>query len=199
MAPCRIILVRHGETAWNHAGRYLGQADPGLNDKGKTQARAVADLLKQENIDAIFSSDLLRAVETSRIIADINNVPVKLVPGLREIDFGEWEGLTFKQIQSSSPACLSAWLNDPFKTRIPGGETAEELWYRVIQAWNYIVQNSGGADSIVVVAHGGSLRLLWCQLSGIDPLRQWEFCISHGEAVVLKRTSETYSIIQPAK
>jgi alpha-ribazole phosphatase len=194
--PCRVILVRHGETSWNEEGRYLGQADPGLNEKGKTQAQAVAELLSQEEIELVFSSDLLRAVETSRVIAGVHNVTVKIIPSLREIDFGEWEGLNFEDIQTRYPSLLPKWLKNPFGVRIPGGETADEVRCRVKEAWNYITLIAAGEKAAVIVAHGGPLRILLCQLTGIDPTRLWDFKLEHGEAIVLSNNGSTYSILR---
>jgi len=194
LVPCKLILVRHGETVWNQEGRFMGHSDPGLNKKGESQARAVADFLLGEDIDLLFSSDLVRAVETSRVIAG-HNMPIKIISSLREINFGVWEGLTFGEIQTRYPALLNAWLQDPFGVRIPGGETAQEVWHRVIEAWNSIVLNAGGAKTLVIVAHGGSLRMLLCHLTGKDPSRQWEFNLGHGEPIVLIRNKDTYSVL----
>lgn len=195
MVPYKVILVRHGETAWNHDGRFLGQSDPGLNEKGKIQARAVADLLLGEEIDLLFSSDLRRAVETSHAIASTHNVPVRIIPSLREINFGAWEGLTFEEIQTRYSELLSEWIKDPLGVRIPGGETAEEVRCRVIEAWNYIVLKASGAKTVIIVAHGGPLRMLLGQLTGVDLSRQWEFNLGHGEAMVLRKNGDTYSIL----
>lgn len=172
----------------------MGQSDPGLNEEGKIQARAVAELLKGEEVDLLFSSDLLRAVETSRVIAGTSNLQINLLPSLREINFGVWEGLTFEEIQNRYPALLPEWLKDPWGVRIPGGETAEEVRYRVTEAWNCIVQNASGAQAVIIVAHGGPLRMLLCYLTGIDPSRQWEFNLGHGEAMTLRNNGNTYSI-----
>jgi len=195
MAPCKVILVRHGETVWNQEGRFLGQSDLVLNEKGGIQAQEAADLLVGEKIDLVFSSDLLRALITSRAIASIHNTPVRIIPSLREINFGDWEGLTFKEIKTRDPALLNEWLEDPFKVRIPGGETAQEVWCRVIGAWNSISDGAADQDTVVIVAHGGPLRLLLCHLTGVDSSRQWEFNLRHGEALVLVKNGDTYSMI----
>lgn len=195
MAPYKVILVRHGETAWNHEGRFLGQSNPGLNEKGKMQARAVAELLLGEKIDKVFSSDLLRAIETSHAIASVQNTSVRFIPSLREINFGVWEGLTFEEIQTHYPVLLNKWIKDPFGVRIPSGETAEEVRRRVIGAWNFIILNTFDEETVVIVAHGGPLRMLLCQLTGVDLSRQWEFNLGHGEIVVLLKNGDTYSMV----
>ncbi|HEX3011444.1 MAG TPA: alpha-ribazole phosphatase [Syntrophomonadaceae bacterium] len=199
MLPGRLILVRHGETVWNGEGKYLGQSNPGLNQKGKIQAREAARLLSGEEIDMVFSSDLLRAVETAREIAGVHNVPVRMIPSLREIDFGAWEGLTFAEIQTCYPELLTEWLRDPFRVRIPDGETAEEVRYRVIDAWNSVTLSASGEKTVVIVAHGGPLRMLACHLTGADLSRQWDFNLGHGETMVLQRNGSTYSIMHQAE
>lgn len=195
MTPYRVILVRHGETAWNQEGRFLGQSNPGLNEMGELQAQVAADILNGEKIDRIFSSDMLRTFETSQIIAQGHNVLVKEMPFLREINFGAWEGLTFNEIQNNYPVLLNKWLKDPFKVRIPGGETAEEVWCRVLEGWKIISTANSYADIVAIVAHGGSLRLLLCHLTGLDPSRQWEFALGHGEIIILEKNGDIYSVL----
>ncbi len=195
MPPRRVILVRHGETNWNLAGRFQGHADPGLNANGELQAVAVAALLAGEEGAAIFTSDLARAVETGRHIGAVHGIPLQMEPLLREINFGAWEGLTFREIQAQYPEVLQEWLKDPFSLRAPGGETAGELGQRVIMAWNRILHEANTGQTVVIVAHAGPLRMLLCHLTGIYLSRQWEFHIGHGEPVVLINSGSTYRIL----
>lgn len=192
MIPGTVILVRHGETAWNKESRFLGQSNPGLNEKGEIQAQAAADVLMNEDIDLIFSSDLRRALQTAEAIAGTHQMPVRVITSLREINFGDWEGLTFDILQSRYPALCSEWIKNPWAVRIPGGETAEEVRCRVAEAWNAIVLIAAGRKTVVIVAHGGPLRILMCQLTGVDPSRQWEFNLGHGEVKVLKKNGDLY-------
>ena len=195
MPPRRVILVRHGETDWNLAGRFQGHADPGLNAKGESQAVAVAALLADEEVAAIFTSDLARAVGTGRHIGAVHGLSPKMEPLLREMNFGAWEGLTFRELQAQYPEVLEDWLQDPFTLRVPGGETAGELGERIIMAWNKILQDAKPAQTVVIVAHAGPLRMLLCHLTGIDLSRQWEFRIGHGEPVFLTKSGSTYRIL----
>ena len=195
LLPYRIILVRHGETSWNQERRFLGHSNPGLNEQGEIQARAVAQRLMAERIDKVFSSDMLRALETSQEIASLHNLPVRITPCLREINFGAWEGLTFAEIQTQYPELLNKWILDPFGVRIPGGETAEEVKSRVMEALDSIVLNTSDKETVVIVAHGGPLRMLLCQLTGVDSSCQWEFSIAHGEKVDLRRNGDIYLIM----
>lgn len=194
--PDRLILVRHGETAWNKEGRYLGQANPGLNKNGELQARAAAYHLRGERIDRIYSSDLRRATETARLIAVDHDIPVSVTSLWREINFGIWEGLTFDEIQNNYSELFNEWLIDPLRVRIPEGETTEEVRSRIVEAWNSIARTAGDEEAVVIVAHGGPLRLLWCYLTGTDFSRQWDFHMGHGEIVELVRNGDVYSLIQ---
>jgi len=196
LLPEKVILVRHGETSWNQDGKFLGHSNPGLNERGISQARAVAGLLFSEDIDLIFSSDLRRAIETSQIIARTHKLPVIVTPFLREINFGVWEGLTFVEIEKHYPVLLSKWMKDPFKVRIPRGETAEDVRYRVIEAWNFLALKASGEKTVVIVAHGGPLRLLLCYLTGVDKSRQWDFNLGHGEVVTLKKSGKNYFVLK---
>lgn len=197
MAPGKVILVRHGETVWNQEGRFLGHSDPGLNKKGEIQAQEAAALLSGEKIDLVFSSDLLRAQETARVIAGLHNTPINFNSSLREMNFGDWEGLTFEEIRTRYPELQKEWLKDQFKIRVPGGETTEEVNGRVIKAWDAISAGLSDRDTVAIVAHGGPLRLLSCHLTGVESSKHWDFNIGHGEAVVLIKNGDTY-FIQPS-
>lgn len=143
-----ILLARHGETDWNREGRYQGWADPSLNDRGREQARVLADQLRDEPLDAVYSSDLRRAHETARIVAAPHGVPVDADPGLREIDVGSWSGLTRAQIEERFPG---AEHHD--------GETREQHLARVVATVERIARLHP-RGRILVVSHGGSLRTL---------------------------------------
>jgi len=110
-----ILLARHGETEWNRIGRYQGWADPTLNETGREQARSLAAQLRSTPIDAVYSSDLRRAHETAEIVAEPHGVPVVVEPGLREVNVGEWSGLTRAEVERRFPG-----------GERPGGETPGE-------------------------------------------------------------------------
>lgn len=195
MNPDKVILVRHGETDWNKEGRFLGQSNPPLNKQGILQAEAAAARWANEKIDRIFSSDLLRTIETSQIIANLHNRRIITVPYLREIDFGAWEGLKYEEIQKHYPELLKNWVTDAFHTSVPEGETPLEVIERVQNAWNYINITANDGDTIMVVTHGGPLSFLICRLSGLNPERHKEFLLSPGESIELRRKGNLYSVL----
>lgn len=149
--------MRHGETDWNRDLRFQGHADRPLNETGREQARAIAEELAREQIDAIYTSDLARARETAELIAERARVPFILEPQLREIDVGEWQGLTHPEIEERFPDGMRNW-----RERGHGwedGETYDELADRVLAAIDRIVQTHPDGR-VVVVGHGGTIRAI---------------------------------------
>lgn len=145
--PTRILLVRHGETDWNSERRWQGQTDRPLNERGREQALRLADELASEPIDAVYSSDLIRAHETARIIAERLGLGVTAVPGLRERRFGSWEGMRDEEVAHHFPGVQSA----------PDAEEREEMASRVLESIGAIAQTHPG-QTVLVVAHGGPIR-----------------------------------------
>jgi 2,3-bisphosphoglycerate-dependent phosphoglycerate mutase len=150
-----LILARHGETDWNRDGRFQGHADPPLNATGRAQARRLAEVLADEAIDAIYSSDLRRAHETAEIVAARHGLGVVVDPDLRERDVGEWSGLTMPEIEERYPDELRRFREEGTSV----GESREALAQRVVAAVRRIA-DAHPAGQILVVTHGGALRTL---------------------------------------
>jgi len=155
----RLILVRHGETDWNLEGRYQGQADPHLNERGREQAKLLAERLRGERIEAIYSSDLSRAYETAKIIGEASGQEVKALPSLREVDTGVWTGLTFEEVERRSPEHLQEWLADPLRVKRLEGESYLELFERTKAAIRGIVETHPN-ETVLVVGHGGNIKCI---------------------------------------
>jgi probable phosphoglycerate mutase len=137
-----LLLVRHGETDWNADGRLQGQTDRPLSDFGRRQARQLAEELDGETIEAIYSSDLARARETAEIVGERVGLAVALDPGLREKDWGTWEGLTAVE-----------------RDRVEFvGESTEAHRERILQTLRRISERHPGDGRVLVVTHGGSMR-----------------------------------------
>ncbi len=147
--PTTILLVRHGETDWNRERRVQGHADRPLNEHGRAQAAALADELADEPLDAVYSSDLARAYETARAVAERHGLEVTVARELRERNFGTWEGLLDTEILARFPeAHEGPWGDD---------ETQEQMSERVAAALERIAAAHPGGQ-VLVVAHGGPLR-----------------------------------------
>jgi broad specificity phosphatase PhoE len=157
------LLVRHGETDWNVERRFQGQADPPLNEAGRTQARALAGQLAGEDLDAIYTSDLARARETAEIVAARTGAPVIALPELREIDVGEWEGLTWPEIEERFPDGVLQWHEDGHGWT--AGETYRKLEQRVVPALRSLADEHPAAR-LLVVGHGATVRAVRAFVEG---------------------------------
>jgi probable phosphoglycerate mutase len=160
-----MLLVRHGQSTWNAAGRWQGQADPPLSDLGRLQARLAAGALPEAvggPLAAIYASDLERAAETARIIAtELGGLEVVTEPGLRERDAGEWSGLTRAEIDARYPGYLDpparmSGFAPSTRPRPPGWEHDAALLERALAALRRIHAHVGGGD-VLAVTHGGLL------------------------------------------
>ena len=171
----RVVAIRHGETDWNAGGRIQGQLDIALNAVGRWQAGRLAGALADEGIDAIYSSDLLRALETAQALARGLALPVSTDCGLRERGFGSFEGLSYAEIAQHWPELMARWrCRDP-GFGAPGGETLQQFAARAIAtAARLAALHPGG--TIALVAHGGVMDCLYRAASrvALDAPRSWQ-------------------------
>ena len=167
----RILLARHGETDWNRIGRWQGHADLPLNDAGRGQAAELAERLAGDGIAAIYASDLMRASQTARVVADRLGLAVIEDAGLREIDVGSWSGFTRAEVERRFPEGYARWLDGEIGH---DGETREELTERVVGAVERIAA-AHPDDTILFVTHGGAIRALRRYADG-DPGDPIENC-----------------------
>ncbi len=167
----KILLVRHGETLLNSTHRFQGQTDVELDEVGLRQVEKTRDRLATYSIDAIYSSDLQRASVTAETIASGHELEVITCPELKEIDFGECEGLTYEEICQLYPEMAELWNDWNLQTRFPGGESVEELDTRVSKFLDRLKKHTP-EQTILIVAHSAPLRLLLCHLLEIK-LEHW--------------------------
>lgn len=168
----KIIFVRHGETFWNESKRYQGHSDISLNEKGLQQAKLVAKRLAGEKISAIYSSDLIRAVQTAEIIGEQHSLQPIVVKEFREVNFGLWEGLTYAEIMAVWPDGLSAIYSKPGAALIPDGESFHDVQKRTAIGLAKCIA-SHQQETIVVVSHGGTMRVLLCDALGLAIENMW--------------------------
>ncbi|MBN1438826.1 MAG: alpha-ribazole phosphatase [Anaerolineales bacterium] len=196
--PLTVFLVRHGRTAWNREGRFQGWSDAPLDDEGLEQAKFLGRRLAGRPLDAVYSSDLIRAAATARIIAGRRGCPLRADPRLRELSFGDWEGKTFAEIAESHPDQFRAWRRDPTANAPPGGETLAQLAARTGSVWGDL-RALQSPRHVAVVAHGGSLQMLICIALDLPPERYRQFPLRpgslselavHPEGAVLNRLNE---------
>ena len=154
-----MLLIRHAESSWNAAGRWQGHGDPPLSDRGREQTNVLARELARETIDVLVSSDLLRAVETAAILGEARGLRTELNPGLRELDLGDWEGLTRAQIERTAGDALRRFdAGDP-EVRPGGGENLREIQQRAFSVVGELVGAHPGRR-LAVVTHLGVIRAL---------------------------------------
>ena len=152
-------IVRHGQTNWNILGKTQGHGNSNLTEKGINQAKDLAESMIKYPIDYIYSSDLGRAVETAEIIANKFDKEVITTPALREMGFGEWEGLLIKEIQENYKDIYHTWRNQPHLAEIPGGETLQVIKDRTEKFLNDINEKYDGKH-IVLVTHSVTARVI---------------------------------------
>jgi broad specificity phosphatase PhoE len=174
-----LILARHGETDWNRDGIWQGHGDPPLNDLGRQQAAALAERMREVEIDALYSSDLRRAYETAEILAVAKGFDITSDPALREMDVGSWTGLTAAEIEERFPGM-----------EYHDGESREAFSTRVIAAFQRIA--SGDRRRILVVTHGGVVRALQRQMYG-EPLS----VLGNGETYTVRYEDDRFSGVDP--
>lgn len=167
-----VLLIRHGETEWNTLGKFQGCTDIELSEEGIKQAILLEKRLDGD-FDYIYSSPLIRAAETAKIISENAEKEVIIAPEIREINFGEWEGLTIHEIKEKYPDIFSAWRNDKKESCICGGDSSiHNAANRATKCILDIVSKHKG-KKIVIVAHGGIIK---AALIGIF---EWDMTMYH--------------------
>ncbi len=178
MESTRILAIRHGETAWNVEARIQGHLDLPLNDTGREQARRLARALAGRGpIDAIYASDLSRALDTARAVADATGAPLATRPGLRERCFGALQGRSFAEISAADPEQAERWRRRDPEWTPPGagGESLIVFRQRVLAAVEALAAPHVGA-TIALFTHGGVLDVLYRAATGLglQDARSWQ-------------------------
>jgi broad specificity phosphatase PhoE len=169
MGDTRIFLVRHGETHWNLTHRFQGRTNVPLNQEGKNQARALALTLKEEPLLAIYSSPLVRAVETARFIKEFHpSAPFFEEEGLTEMDLGEFDGMEAVDWSAHYPDFLKAWRSTPGRLKMPGGESLQEVQVRAIETLKRITQLYPSGSTLLLCSHNFVNRALLCEALGFS-------------------------------
>jgi alpha-ribazole phosphatase len=162
-----LYVVRHGATDWNQSGRIQGHTDIPLNETGRAQARLASIRLAGVYATALYSSDLLRAYETAQIIGQATGLGVVQTPGLREINFGVWQGLSSLQIRERDPDVYAARRANPYDVAPAGAETWRRFYDRALQAVRDILMATT-AQRVIVVTHSGVCTVIGLHALGFD-------------------------------
>lgn len=165
-----IYLIRHGEVAGNSGAirTFAGARDLELTPRGLEQARAIATRLKEVPLDAVYASNLQRAWRTADGIAQTHGLQTRRLGGWNEVNYGQWEGLSEAEINAGYTDLWRERVADPWTIAPPNGESYRMLWARLKPEWERLLQQHAG-QTVAVVGHNGSLRVLLCQLLDAPP------------------------------
>jgi broad specificity phosphatase PhoE len=183
----RLVVVRHGVTAWNREGRFQGHLDPPLSADGRREATLVAQRLADDEDlrpGRIGSSPLARATETAAAIATSCGIPLERDERLMEIGQGRWEGRTHDEIAAEDPAGYRRWRSSAGLKQPPGGESAASATRRLASFVRSLGPGQDEGDTICVVSHGGSIRILAALLFGIGLERAWALDVDNASVSV---------------
>ncbi|MBA2743938.1 MAG: histidine phosphatase family protein [Chthoniobacterales bacterium] len=169
-ATTRVFLVRHGATVLTAEDRFAGATDVELSNEGREQTRRLATRLTKEKIAAVYASPLGRTVETARILTEPHQLEVQMRDGLREISHGRWEQMTRREVEQRFPDEAAEWEKDPYTFAPLGGESGLAVTARALPVLIELVREHAG-ETILVVSHKATIRLLLSSLLGFDARR----------------------------
>lgn len=159
----KIFLIRHGQTEGNAKKQYCGFLDLGLNEFGRLQAEKLGCRMKKYNIHRIYASDRKRAIQSARII--FKGRRINRIAGLREINFGIFEGKNHQEIMESNAGIYGKWLTDPHNTVVPESESLMDFQKRVMGALGKIVISNSN-KAVAIVCHGGTISIILSRING---------------------------------
>lgn len=193
----RLILVRHGETDWNVTLQYQGHATVPLNIHGRRQAEAAARRLgARYEPSMLYASDIVRAWETAQIIGETLGLTPRAMPELREIDVGQWEGLTPEELYRRFPDHMREYERDPARTVRLGGESYAQLQNRALAALHHIEATHRPDETILAVSHGGTIRALLCHVIGLDLIYFGRMWLDNGSLTELRHDSHGWRLLR---
>lgn len=185
----KILLLRHGETDWNVEERFQGSRDIPLNENGERQAREVASRVRGWRPERVLSSPLRRALRTAVVVTGLPQEEVRIVPQLREINFGVWEGRCVRDLKRD--ALFSAWVREPFSVPPPEAESEAEILARARAVAELL--RGCAEERILVVSHGGTLRALLSIVLEVPLKSVWKFFrLSNCSLTGLERAGDTF-------
>lgn len=184
-----IYIVRHGVTNYNQENRFQGQLDIPLNEEGLAQVAKLGNYFQKKPVDVIYSSDLKRAYQTAEAISNVKDLQIRILPGLREVNVGKLEGMTWAEVKENYPNWARAGHNHGY----PGGETRLEIENRVKNSWEYIAKRHSN-DNVVLVSHGGIIKSLICLLLGVNNENRSKFVIDNSSITRIIYNDSGYRI-----
>ncbi|HVD01103.1 MAG TPA: histidine phosphatase family protein [Candidatus Dormibacteraeota bacterium] len=191
--PLQLILVRHGSSTWNDERRIQGQLDPPLSEKGRDQAHRLGARFRGVDVVGFYSSDLQRAVATAAAIAEELGREPELLPALREVALGEWEGLNRDEVVARYPEQWERWRQQPLWDIVPGGEGAEAFERRVAGVIDELTaRHSQGR--VIVVTHAGVIQVALLRVVGRSSNGLFPFTIGNTSLTVLEGSPDRFVV-----
>jgi alpha-ribazole phosphatase len=188
-----IYLLRHGEVVGAETRRFVGHLDVPLSARGERQCAAQAARLREVKLSAVFSSDLARSRRSAEIVAGPHGLVPTVIPALREMAMGRWEGLTAAEIRKREPEAFADWMARVGEFPFPEGESVPDLVARAVPAFQAIATAHAGR-AIVIVAHGGTNRALLCHVFGLPLGRLLAFGQDYGALTVLEARGNGWAL-----
>jgi probable phosphoglycerate mutase len=162
-----LYMVRHGQTVSSRENRFTGSSDPPLTAVGEAMAQAFGDAYASTKWEAIYTSPMLRARQTADPLSRLTGVPTTIEDGLKEIGYGEWEGLRQEEVKQRWPQAFEYWADDVASRGTPGGETAFTVAARAMRVVEEI-RCRHHQGNVLIVSHKATLRIITCALLGLD-------------------------------
>ena len=177
----KLIFIRHGQTDWNVRGKIQGSYDIELNETGIRQAIELSDKLTKHKYEfkKIYSSPQKRALNTAKILSDSSNIEYVVIDDLREINMGEWEGLSWKEVDENYPTEYKEWKSNRRYTSPPKGESYEDMLQRVIKALHKIINEN--KDDVVIITHSAVIMCLQCYITNTPFNKMLQFKTTNAE------------------
>jgi len=184
--PARLLLVRHGQSTWNHERRIQGQLDPPLSDEGRRQAAQLGRRLAGRKFAGFYSSDLKRAAETAQLVGESIGIDPTPMTELREIYLGQWEGLRSEDLATRFPEAWASWTEEPDWDLVPDGEGSAAFEARVGAMLDTLFKRHTQGD-VLVVTHGGVIQIAIHHVVGRPGRGIFPFRIQNTSVSVLER------------
>ena len=182
----KFLFTRHGQTDWNLEGKLQGNQDIELNQTGIKQAEMLAEKLSEGRIpiQKIYTSTKLRAYQTGMVISEKVHCPCYRLEGIEEMNFGEWEGLTWEEIQKKFPDNYREWQVGRRYIKTKGGESCQEVLERVLPVLQRLADTEEG--TVLVVTHGAVLMILQCYLKNTAFENMWDYLLDNGTVLEIE-------------
>ena len=191
----RVYLLRHGAVLHAETRRFIGHLDVPLSDVGRRQCLIQAQRLREVALSAVYSSDLDRSRESGAIIGEPHGLRPHAVGDLREMSMGRWDGLTAEEIERREPTAFRDWMAGIGEFAFPEGESLMDLEQRAWPAFERVVGAHAG-ETIAVVAHGGTNRVLLCRVLGLPRGRILALGQDYGALTVLERVGARWTVLR---